>query len=164
MAVSITSFAAASGTISLAASTTLTGVFAGGGGFILPGNIPISSGVPFTVTPPVTTTYTLYVTDGQPVPTHATATATVTVTIPATRKLTISGGGGVLVGVNNYFYNGPVWNIIVNPDPFCETDHIAHTNENTILYDVTINNSENLQILGMTDLNTLLAQFGLSWA
>lgn len=163
MALSITSFVAGTGTINLASSTTLTAVFAGGVGFLLPGNVPIASGVALTVTPPATTTYTLYVTDGTS--TLTSSPVTITVTVPAERKMAVTSGGGVIVGKNNYFVDGKqVWTIQCNVNPFCLTDHTAHTNEETIEYDVTVNNAESFQIVGITDLNAFLGEFGLSWA
>ena len=44
-------------------STTLTSYFSGGTGVITPGNIPVTSGTPITLSPTTTTTYTLTVTN-----------------------------------------------------------------------------------------------------
>ena len=163
MALSITSLVAGTGTINLASSTTMTAVFAGGAGFLLPGNIPMASGVALTVTPPATTVYTMYVTDGTS--TLVSSPVTVTVTVPTERKLTVGSGGGVIVGKNQYWVDGkPVWHIECIVNPFCLTDHNAHTNEETIEYDVTVNNDSSFQIVGITDLNSFLTEFGLSWA
>lgn len=76
----ITSFVAASPTINLGESTTLTGVFAGGAGVITPGNLAATSGTAVTVSPTSTTQYTLTVTNGAG--TTITSTVTVTVIIP----------------------------------------------------------------------------------
>ncbi len=76
-AASITSFAAAPATITVGASSSLTGVFSGGTGVITPGNLAVSSGVAVAVNPIVNTTYTLTVT-----PTSGSAvTQTTTVTV-----------------------------------------------------------------------------------
>jgi alpha-L-arabinofuranosidase len=58
----ITSFSAGSAEILAGSSTTLTAVFAGGTGVVTPGNLTILSGTPLSVTPAVTTTYTITVT------------------------------------------------------------------------------------------------------
>jgi hypothetical protein len=59
----ITSFAARSGTITAGNSTTLTASFTGGTGAVDNGVSAVTSGVPATVTPAATTTYTLTVTN-----------------------------------------------------------------------------------------------------
>jgi len=74
----ISSFAPTLATIPGGASTSLTAVFAGGTGVVTPGGIAVTSGNAVSVSPTVTTAYTLTVT-----PTNGTAisqTATVTVT------------------------------------------------------------------------------------
>lgn len=76
-AASITSFTASSGTITAGQSTTLTGVFTNGTGAITPGNLAATSGTPVTVTPAVTTTYTLTVTPSS----GSSVTAAVTITV-----------------------------------------------------------------------------------
>ena len=163
MAITITSFTAGAGTINLGSSTTLTAVFSGGTAVVVPGNIPITSGVAITVTPTSTTKYTLLVQDTAG--NSAVASATITVTIPALRKLGVGAGGGVLVGMNSYWVDTkPVYNIIVNVNPMSMSDHIAHTNEETIAYDITVNGSSSFQIVGITDLNSFLTEFGLTWA
>lgn len=163
MAITITSFTAGTGTIALGSSTTLTAVFSGGTAVVVPGNTPISSGVAITVTPTATTKYSLLVQDGAG--NSLTASATITVTIPATRKLAVGTGGGVLVGINSYWVDGkPVYNIVVNVNPMSMSDHIAHTNEEAITYDVSVNGSQWFQIVGITDLNAFLTEFGLTWA
>ncbi len=72
----ITSFAANPTTVGPGGSATLTGVFANGTGVITPGNIPATSGTPVSVSPSVTTQYTLTVTNS--IGTAATQNATVT--------------------------------------------------------------------------------------
>lgn len=163
MAITITSFNAGSGTINLAQSTTLTPVFSGGTAVILPGNIPVNSGTAVTVTPALTTVYSLFVTSS----TGETAVrqTTITVTIPAEKKLALDSGstGGVIVG-SDYWVNGkPVYHIWVGVNPMSTSDHLAQTNENSIYYDVTVNNDISFQIVGTTDLNTFLAEFDLIW-
>jgi len=74
---SITSFTASPAAIVSGKSSSLTAVFTGGTGEITPGNHPVTSGVPVSVSPTATTTYTLTVT-----PTTGTAvTQTVTVAV-----------------------------------------------------------------------------------
>ena len=58
----ITSFAALPATIGAGQSTNLTGVFANGAGVITPGNLSATSGTAVSVSPTITTTYTLTVT------------------------------------------------------------------------------------------------------
>jgi hypothetical protein len=163
MALTITSFTPGTGTITLGSSTTLTAVFSGGYAVILPGNIPVNSGSAINVTPTSTTTYTLLLQDG----TGATATSqtTVTVTIQATRKLGVGTSGGVLVGDNTVWIKGqPVYTLQVLVNPFSITDHIARTNDNGVEFDISVNQGEAFQIVGVTDLNTFLGQFLLTWA
>ena len=59
----ITSFVANPTTIQSGASATLTDVFVNGAGVINPGNLPVTSGTPVTVSPTHPTNYTLTVTD-----------------------------------------------------------------------------------------------------
>jgi hypothetical protein len=74
---SITSFTANPSSIAIGGSSSLTAVFTGGTGEITPGNLPVTSGTPVSVSPTATTIYTLTVT-----PTTGTAvTQTVTVTV-----------------------------------------------------------------------------------
>jgi len=74
----ITSFTAKPTTVTDGSTSSLTAVFTGGTGLVTPGNTPIVSGTPVTVTPPndATTTYTLTVT-GASGTTPQTTTATV---------------------------------------------------------------------------------------
>lgn len=163
MAIVITSFNAGTGTITLGSSTTLTPIFTGGTAVVLPGNIPVNSGVALTVTPTQTTTYTLLVTasDG----TTAVSQTTITVTIQATRKLGVGTSGGVLVGDSSVWIKGqPVYNIQVLVNPFSITDHISRANDAAVEFDVAVNQGEAFQIVGVTDLSTFLAQFLLVWA
>jgi len=76
----ITSFTANPAAIQPGDSAALTGVFANGAGVITPGNLSAASGVPVTVTPAATTTYTLTVTG----PDGRTVTRTTTVTVGST--------------------------------------------------------------------------------
>jgi hypothetical protein len=73
----ITSFVANPATIAAGASSGLTAVFANGTGVITPGNLSATSGTPVSVSPTVTTIYTLTVTNSAG--TAITQTATVTV-------------------------------------------------------------------------------------
>jgi len=59
----ITSFVASPSTIGPGGSASLTAVFANGTGVITPGNIPVTSGTPVSVSPTITTNYTLTVTN-----------------------------------------------------------------------------------------------------
>ena len=59
----ITSFVANPTTVGPGGSASLTAVFANGTGVITPGNIPVTSGVPVSVAPTITTNYTLTVTN-----------------------------------------------------------------------------------------------------
>jgi hypothetical protein len=73
----INSFAANPATITAGGSSSLTAVFTGGTGVIMPGNLPATDGTPVSVSPAATQIYTLTVT-----PTSGTAvTQTVTVTV-----------------------------------------------------------------------------------
>jgi hypothetical protein len=74
---SITSFIANPSTIMTGGVVQLTGTFSNGTGIITPGNIPATSGAAVTVTPAVTTTYTLMVTNVESI--SATAQANVIV-------------------------------------------------------------------------------------
>jgi hypothetical protein len=102
----ITSFTASSTSITSGSSVTLTPIFTNGTGVINPGKLAATSGTPVPVSPKVTTTYTLSVTDSHGNPVSQSVTVTVgnvapTITsftaIPAT---TIPAGAPVaLVGV-----------------------------------------------------------------
>ncbi len=59
----ITSFVANPTSVGPGGSTNLTAVFTNGSGVITPGNLPIFSGTPLSVSPTATTTYTLTVTN-----------------------------------------------------------------------------------------------------
>ena len=72
----ITSFVANPTSVGPGGSSNLTAVFANGSGVVTPGNLPIFSGTPLSVTPTTTTTYTLTVTN--PIGSSTTSTATVT--------------------------------------------------------------------------------------
>ncbi len=76
----ITSFVANPTTVGPGGSSNLTAVFANGTGVITPGNLPITSGVPVSVSPTATTIYTVTVTN----PFGATVTDVTTVTYSAT--------------------------------------------------------------------------------
>ena len=175
MAVVISSFTASSNTITINSSTTLTPVFSGGTGVILSGPTggnavqtatPVNSGVAVVVTPLLPYTYALMVTadDGSE---SKTMKLNIAVTIPAARKLSVSTGAGVIhPGTNDYYCNAAVYFIRVMVSPESMSDHIAHTNENTIKYQIIINNNgeDPLGVIGITSLNTILAKFGLIWS
>jgi hypothetical protein len=74
---SIISFTANPATIASGQSSSLTADFTGGTGEIIPGNIPVTSGTPVSVSPTATTIYTLTVTPAS----GAAVTQTVTVTV-----------------------------------------------------------------------------------
>jgi|GEM_PF-305325 len=88
VAPTITSFLAASPTITAGGNTTLTGVFANGAGVITPGNIAATSGTAVTVTPSDTTTYTLTVTNSAGVTATQTAIITVNPVAPSITSFT----------------------------------------------------------------------------
>lgn len=101
---SITSFTASANTITDGQSATLTGVFSGGTGVITPGNLAATSGVAVTVSPTVTTQYTLTVTPAS----GTAATAMVTITVNPAPTITsftavpptiAPGGSSTLTGV-----------------------------------------------------------------
>lgn len=79
----ITSFAANPTTVGSGGSSNLTGVFANGTGVITPGNLPVTSGVPVSVSPTATTTYTLTVTNAAGTATTMMATVTFSASAPA---------------------------------------------------------------------------------
>lgn len=85
----IISFTAGSATIQAGTSTTLTAVFTGGTGVITPGGITVTSGMPASVSPTVTTTYTLTVTPA----TGAAITKTASITVvPAPQIASFTAG------------------------------------------------------------------------
>ena len=79
----IASFVASPTTVGPGGSASLTGVFANGTGVITPGNIPITSGAPVSVSPSATTTYTLTVTNPFGTAVNQTATVTYNAAAPA---------------------------------------------------------------------------------
>lgn len=173
MPIAITSFTAAAASINYGDKTTITPVFSGGTGVILIGevdknmslrSIPILSGNVFPICPGKSMTYTLVVTSLDGMDTQK-AAIDVTVIVPATRKLTITTGTGVIVD-NTYYCNAPVYMILVTVDPASLYDHIGHTNEDSIKYQIIFNNylgEQPVYIIGKTDLNSILAKFGLTW-
>jgi hypothetical protein len=72
----ITSFVANPTLVGPGGSASLTGVFSNGTGVITPGNIPVTSGTPVSVSPTITTNYTLTVTN--PIGTSISQITTVT--------------------------------------------------------------------------------------
>jgi hypothetical protein len=113
---SISSFVANPASITAGSTSSLTGVFANGTGVITPGNLAVSSGVPVTVPPSATTTYTLKVTGSNGRSTSKSVTVTVTtppsissftanptaITAGSTSNLTgvFTGGTGVITPGN----------------------------------------------------------------
>jgi formylglycine-generating enzyme required for sulfatase activity len=91
----ITSFSAVPTTITIGATSSLTGIFANGTGAITPGNLAATSGSAVTVTPAATKTYTLTVTNS--VGTTVTQTATVTAVSPPTMPF-ITAQANVTIG------------------------------------------------------------------
>ena len=79
----IASFVASPTTVGPGGSASLTGVFANGTGVITPGNIPVTSGTPVSVSPSATTTYTLTVTNPFGTAVNQTATVTYNAAAPA---------------------------------------------------------------------------------
>ena len=173
MAVSITSFTSATPSINIGFSTTLTPVFSGGVGILLSGptgsggtlqGLPVESNEVVTVKPNVPYTYILMVSDGV---TSQSVTLNLAVVIPPARVLAVTTGSGIISpGTNDYYCNGPVYLIRVRVTASSLSDHIAHTNEDDILYEIIFNNTgtEALYITGRTNLNLVLAKFGLTWA
>jgi hypothetical protein len=86
----ITSFTAAAAAITDGASTTLTGVFAGGPGVITPGSLAATTGTAVTVSPTATTTYTLTVTPAGGTAVTQTVTVTVNPAAPSIASFTAS--------------------------------------------------------------------------
>jgi hypothetical protein len=86
---SITSFSASPTNILVGTAVSLTAVFANGTGVITPGNLPITSGIPVSVNPTTTTTYTLTVTPSAG--NAITSTAAVTVQNSVTVNLASKG-------------------------------------------------------------------------
>jgi hypothetical protein len=83
----ITTFVPTPATIAAGGSSSLLADFVNGTGMITPGNLPVTSGTPVSVSPATTTTYTLTVT-----PTTGTAiTQTVTVTVVPAPTITSFG-------------------------------------------------------------------------
>jgi hypothetical protein len=144
----ITSFVAASPTINLGASTTLTAVFANGTGVITPGNIAATSGTAVTVSPTATTTYTLTVTNGAN--TAVTSTVTVTVIIPpptitsfvAASPTIVQGNSTTLTAV---FANGTG---VITPGNIAATSGVAVSVSpaTTTKYTLTVTNSASASI------------------
>lgn len=101
----ITSFVADPATILAGGSSNLTAVFANGTGVITPGNLPVTSGTAVSVSPTVTTTYTLTVTPpvGAAITQQATVTVnpapTITSFTSAASTITAGGSGTTLTAV-----------------------------------------------------------------
>ena len=173
MPVTITSFTADSNDLDYGDSTVLIPVFSGGTGAILEGeldknrslrSLPVLSGSETTITPSKSMTYTLMVTslDGTD---FATASTDVEVTVKDAKKLMVTDGDGVVVG-DTYYSNSPVYMVSVQVDPASMSEHIAQVNEDTIKYQLIINNSmgqQPISVIGLTNLTSILAVWGLEW-
>lgn len=122
---SITSFTAAPASITAGATSSLTAVFSGGTGVITPGNLPVTSGAAISVSPSVTTTYTLTVSpsSGSAITRSVTVTVTPVVGAPTITSFTatpasiasgasssltaiFSGGAGMITPGNLAFTSG----------------------------------------------------------
>jgi hypothetical protein len=90
----ITSFIANPTTITAGGSSSLTGVFSGGTGVIMPGNISATSGTAVSVSPNVTTIYALTVTNGVGASTSKSAKVTVTYSGPPGQPAGLIATGG----------------------------------------------------------------------
>lgn len=106
---SITTFAASPASITAGASTRLTGTFAYGSGVITPGELPATSGVGVSVSPVVTTTYLLTVSN----PAGQSASKSVLVTVvPAASSGTaadrVQASGAQQVSAGGTFTNAVV--------------------------------------------------------
>jgi hypothetical protein len=139
---SITSFSAASSSITDGTSTTLVGVFSGGTGVITPGNIAASSGAAVTVSPATTTAYTLTVT---PSGGGGIATASATVTVDAAPTITsfTASPGSISVGqsatLTGVFANGTG---VITPGNLAVTSGtpVTITPTATTVYTLTVTN------------------------
>ena len=138
----IASFTASPATITAGNSASLTGVFANGTGVITPGNLAVTSGTPVSVTPAVTTTYTLTVTNLGG--TAVTATATVTVVPAPTISSFIANPTAVNVGksatLTGNFSNGTG---VITPGNLAVTsgNAITVTPSSTTIYTLTVTNA-----------------------
>ena len=97
----ITSFTPGSATIVSGSSTTLTAVFTGGTGSVDHGVGAVTSATPVNVSPTVTTTYTLTVTNAATTPASVTSTTTVTVHVPP--AITSANNKTFTIGSNGTF-------------------------------------------------------------
>ena len=116
----ITSFVANPTAIAAGASSGLTGVFANGTGVITPGKLAATSGTPVSVSPTVSTTYTLTVTNSAG--TAVTQTATVNVQTSVTVNESISGPpiSDQLLGMNMAAWYDQVGNATAVNDAFAQ--------------------------------------------
>jgi len=96
----ITSFVANPATIAAGASSGLTAVFANGTGVITPGNLSATSGTPVSVSPTVTTIYTLTVTNSAGTAITQTATVTVQTSITVDESSIGPAVSDQLIGMN----------------------------------------------------------------
>jgi hypothetical protein len=88
---SITSFTASPAIVDAGTILTLTAVFTGGTGVISPGNLPVSSGTPVSISPSSTTTYILTVTPAIGPAITQSATVTVYATPPSIASIQVTG-------------------------------------------------------------------------
>ena len=139
----ITSFIANPAVVTAGGSASLTAVFSGGTGVVMPGNISVTSGKAVSVTPAKTTTYILTVTNT----TGGTATQEVTVAVtplaPTITSFTANpttitaGGSATLTGI---FANGSG---VITPGNIAATSATAVTVSPTATttYTLTVTNS-----------------------
>jgi len=138
----ITSFGATPATITGGGSSSLTAVFANGSGVITPGNLPVTSGAPVSVSPTATTTYTLTVTNSNATAVTQSATVTVVpapaITSFAANPTTITvGGSSSLTAV---FANGTA---VITPGNLAATSGtpVSVSPTATTTYTLTVTNS-----------------------
>jgi hypothetical protein len=147
---SITSFTANRTSITDGTTATLTGVFANGTGVITPGNLPATSGTAVTMSPTVTTTYTLTVTPTTG--TAVTATATITVNPAPTITSFIATPSTITTGLTStlkaVFANGTG---VITPGNQTATSNVGVTVSptSTTTYTITVTNPSGTAVTAM---------------
>jgi len=96
----ITSFVANPAAIAAGGSSNLTAIFSNGTGAVMPGNLPISSGTPLSVSPTATSTYALTVTNSA----GATVAKSTTVALQPTGGTLLANGTYTLANQNSGLY------------------------------------------------------------
>lgn len=138
---SISSFSAGPGSITRGGSASLSGTFSNGTGVVNPGGIPLSSGIALSVSPDVTTRYTLTVTGSGGSATSQTTVAVVeppAITAFAASPAAISPGGSTVL---SFAFSGGAGSLNNGVGPVTSGTNVLVSPTASSAYTLTVANS-----------------------